>query len=58
MDVFKLNAKTRGHVFCPPHPGMEEDGVFAVTGGSLSYLAESASVPQSSGVFSHEFTAL
>lgn len=61
MDVFKLNAETRGYVFCPPHPGMDKKGVFAVTGGSCSYLVESASVPQSSGVtgsFSREFIAL
>lgn len=37
MDVFKLNTKNRGYVFCPPPPGTDKNRVFAVTDGSFSY---------------------
>lgn len=61
MGVFKLNAKTRGYVFCPPHPGMDENRVF------LSQVAHSViwlnlhllhNPLESTGSFSHEFTAI
>lgn len=61
MGVFKLNAKTRGYVSCPPHPGVDENRVFAVTGGSfiiwLSLHLFHSSL-ESRESLSHEFTAL
>lgn len=61
IAIFKLNTKSKGYVFCPPHSGMDKKGVFAVTAGSFGYSLQSASGPRSTEAsegFSHDFAGL
>lgn len=61
IAIFKLNAKSKGYVFCPPHSGMDKKGVFAVTAGSFGYSLQSASDPcatEAGEGFSHDFAGL